>query len=598
MIFVTFVILFVKLSNMIYNYVRGAKMIKLQDYKSQIKKVLTVLSTSANVDAAVFDVNCNLVATTDKYLKLKGTKVHTPPLKEVIATGISVVNNPGNMSSCFGCRFRGHCPSTIEILSSIMFDYQSIGVVSLTSFTKEGQKKIVNNINLYKEMIKELSNIIANFILLKSQDIDYINCNNILELMLNLSTDSFFVVDNTGSMIYCNNSTLNYFPSCLLNQESLEHILPKSIISKISEGKMISDEFVEFSMNNFSISTIPIKTDNKLVSTFIHIKKNNFLIEENLDKPLDCYSNPIDMIKGKSKNITDLKNIIKKISNSSSTVLITGETGTGKELFAKAIHYTSSRASYPFIPINCSSVPESLFESEFFGYEESSFTGAKRGGKTGYFELANKGTIFLDEIGELPYNLQSKLLRVLQERKIIKIGGSSPIDIDVRIIAATNEDIESMIEENKFRKDLYYRLNVIPIKIPPLKERKDDIEMLSLHFLEKYNKILNRQITGFSNDVLSIFKSYDWPGNVRELENIIEYAINMEDGTTIGTQSLPSYFINLIDENKKKSENLLKQSEKEAIIKTLDKYGWDAKGKDAAAKELGISVRTLYRKIN
>lgn len=237
--------------------------------------------------------------------------------------------------------------------------------------------------------------------------------------------------------------------------------------------------------------------------------------------------------------IENIKSQIKKISNSSSSVLITGDTGTGKEVVAKAIHYTSKRANNPFIPINCANIPDSLFESELFGYEEGAFTGAKKGGKLGLFELANGGSIFLDEIGELPIYLQAKLLRVLQENAIQRLGSITNIPVDIRIIAATNQDLESMVNENKFRADLFYRLNVIPIYLPPLNQRLSDIDILSTHFIEKYNRKLMKNINNISKEALELMKSYSWPGNVRELENTIEYAINMEDTEIIHIESLP-----------------------------------------------------------
>ena len=303
-----------------------------------------------------------------------------------------------------------------------------------------------------------------------------------------------------------------------------------------------------------------------------------------------------DIIITKNKIMLSLKKKINKIANSPSSVLITGETGTGKEMFAKSIHNSSSRKHNPFVPINCANIPENLFESELFGYEEGAFTGAKKGGKPGIFEMANGGTILLDEIGELPLFLQAKLLRVLQENTIQRIGSLHSIPVDIRIIAATNRNLEEMLEEGSFREDLYYRLNVIPFYIPPLRERKDDVELLVYYFIKKYNKKLNKNIYSITPEALSVLKSYNWPGNIRELENVVEYSINIEEKNAIQLETLPKKLQNTSIDGQGKN-NTLSNLEIDLIKTTLDKYGWDVKGKEKAATELGISLRTLYRKL-
>ena len=291
-----------------------------------------------------------------------------------------------------------------------------------------------------------------------------------------------------------------------------------------------------------------------------------------------------------------LKENVNKIANSPSSILITGETGTGKELFAKAIHNSSDRKHNPFIPINCANIPENLFESELFGYEEGAFTGAKKGGKPGLFEIANGGTILLDEIGELPLYPQAKLLRVLQDNAIQRLGSLHSTSIDVRIIAATNRNLEEMLEEGSFREDLYYRLNVIPFHIPALKERKEDVALLVYYFIEKYSRKLNKNIYSITPEALSVLTSYYWPGNVRELENVIEYSMNMEEKNTIHLETLPKNLQNIYVNELGKSSSLA-DLEINLIKSTLDKHGWDVKGKEKSAKELGISLRTLYRKL-
>ena len=238
-------------------------------------------------------------------------------------------------------------------------------------------------------------------------------------------------------------------------------------------------------------------------------------------------------------------------ARSNSTVLITGESGTGKEMFAKAIHYASPREDKPFITVNCGAIPENLLESELFGYEKGAFTGASEKGKEGKFELADGGTIFLDEIGDMPLHLQVKILHVLQNMRFDRVGGSKSIIVDVRVIAATNKDLEKLIEEGSFREDLYYRLSVIPLSIPPLRERKDDIKQLMYHFLKKYNSFMNKKIERFSPEVEEIYTNHDWPGNVRELENAVEYGANMAFGNVIGIDEVPARILKKEEETVK-----------------------------------------------
>jgi two-component system, NtrC family, response regulator AtoC len=278
------------------------------------------------------------------------------------------------------------------------------------------------------------------------------------------------------------------------------------------------------------------------------IKENVFLKEE-IEK-----AGGFEKIIGKSEKINDIFKLIKNVAKSDSTVLITGESGTGKELVARAIHNQSDRANKLFVPVNCAAIPENLLESELFGYEKGAFTGAFER-HLGKFEIAHFGTIFLDEIGLLPVAMQAKLLRVLQEHNIDRVGGSEAIKINVRVIAATNSDLKFEVEGKKFRSDLYYRLNVIPIHIPPLRERVDDIPLLMNHFMAKYNKEFGRSVLGFSKDAMEALKAYPWPGNIRELENLIERLVVLTDKEVITNEKLPPE----ISKSKSKLQDIIKE---------------------------------------
>lgn len=298
------------------------------------------------------------------------------------------------------------------------------------------------------------------------------------------------------------------------------------------------------------------------------------------------------------KKSVEIKEFAKRIALTDSNVLITGESGTGKELYASAIHNFSLRKDFPFIPVNCASFEKSLIESELFGYEEGTFTGAKKNGKTGLFQLANGGVLFLDEIGELEYGLQGKLLRVLQEKSIRKIGGSKEIPIDVRLICATNKDLFKLMEEGKFRRDLYYRIAIIPLTIPPLREKKDDIPALANKFISDLSQKYKKDMF-LSQEAIQLLKEYEWCGNIRELKNIIEFTFNMREEKVILKEHLPiKVEENILDSEIIELNEYINKVEKEYINKAIAKYGDSVEGKKKAAKALGISLATFYNKLN
>ncbi|UCF65336.1 MAG: sigma-54-dependent Fis family transcriptional regulator [bacterium] len=352
--------------------------------------------------------------------------------------------------------------------------------------------------------------------------------------------------------------------------------------------------------------TKPIDLDELLIVIKRSIKEQQ-LISENIDlkeKLQQTYR--FKNIIGVSGKMQEIFKKILKVANTEATVLIRGESGTGKELIARAIHYESSRASKNLVEINCASIPETLLESELFGHEKGAFTGAYKS-KKGKFELAHKGTLFLDEIGELPLGVQAKLLRFLQDRIFTRVGGIENIEVDVRLIAATNKNLEQAMERSLFREDLYYRLNVIPITIAPLRERPEDIGPLIDFFIQKYSEKNQRSISGISQDTMNVLMQYKWPGNVRELENTIENAIVMTDSDRIDTTDLPAFLQSQITEesqstvvmpeiggHKESFKDQLVVCEREIIRRALK----DAKGnKTHAARKLGFSIRTLRNKI-
>jgi DNA-binding NtrC family response regulator len=330
---------------------------------------------------------------------------------------------------------------------------------------------------------------------------------------------------------------------------------------------------------------------------FLLIQKaieNKKIKEENIqlkNKIKESYSS-VNVV-GSSTEMRNIMDIIRRVSSTTASVLIAGESGTGKELIANIIHYNSSRSNGPFIKVNCAAFAEGVLESEIFGHEKGAFTGAIST-KKGRFELAHGGTLFMDEVGDLPLGVQVKLLRFLQEHTFERVGGNKTHLVDVRIISATNRNIESMLKEGSFREDLYYRLKVITIEVPPLRKRKGDIEELTRFFLKKFSEIHNRHITGISDETMATIKSYDWPGNVRELMSFVESCVVLTRNNYITNDDIPEYLFSIHNNNQPNAVGVLEENERQIIIDTLKSTRGN---KVEAAKILGIGLRTLYRKL-
>ncbi|HMK61051.1 MAG TPA: sigma-54 dependent transcriptional regulator [Dissulfurispiraceae bacterium] len=344
----------------------------------------------------------------------------------------------------------------------------------------------------------------------------------------------------------------------------------------------------------FNYISKPVNPDELLTVMREAVSKHSLVMENiSLKSQLKDRYNFKNII-GKSDVMLELFSLIETVAASSSNVLVTGESGTGKELVAKAIHYESPRAAKAFVPIDCTALPEYLLESELFGHERGAFTGAHER-KTGQIEYADGGTVFLDEIGELPLTVQKKFLRFLQEREFLRVGGSSRIKVDVRIISATNRNLDEDIKKGNFREDLFFRLNVVRVSIPPLRERKEDIPILAAHFLSKCATVNAKTISSIDSDVIEAFMRYDWPGNVRELENTIERAVVLCPSPSITMPFLPRAIRDLMATRVAFSEGLtLIETEKRLIMRALEKTSWN---QTKAAEALGISRKQLRTKM-
>lgn len=441
---------------------------------------------------------------------------------------------------------------------------------------------------------------------------------NWVKVILDSLYDGVLIVDRDGIVQYVNPSYTRITKVVYeeIVNKHLEEVRPGARLTwVIQSGKKLLGIPRKVNDIEYLVNMVPIFDGENIIGgisilneiTDIYklteeLNKSNTIIK-NLEKQMQSMGRAkysFDDLICHDKNSMETKKMAKRIANKDVNVLVTGDSGTGKELYANSIHNASNRGNGPFIAVNCATFDSNLLESELFGYEEGSFTGAKKGGKIGLFELANGGTLFLDEISEMNYALQAKLLRVLQERSIRPIGGLKEISIDVRIIAATNKNLENMITENLFRKDLYYRIAVFPISVLPLRERRDDIFPLIDHFMNETSTKIKRSIK-ISDEALNILYYYDWPGNIRELKNTIEFAANMTDDYTIKPEHLPKI---IQTEGIKKNivkiktlEEVVREAEIHEIKKLLLLFGDTVEGKKQTAEVLGISLATLYNKL-
>ena len=434
-----------------------------------------------------------------------------------------------------------------------------------------------------------------------------------------VSLGEILILDREGRMVYISEA---YARNMGVSMEEavgrhITEIVPDSKLPQVLKtGEATLGELYYRNGNAFWVNRIPLLENGEVVGVVAQSTLTSDLESENLKRRLDgmvrelnyykekykqlsTAHGDLDTIVSKSPVMESLKDDLRMVSGTRSTVLITGESGTGKELFAGALHNLSPRRDKPFVRLNCAAIPDTLLESELFGYQEGAFTGALRGGKMGDFEAANGGSIFLDEVDSLSPNMQAKLLRVLQEREIKKVGSTKSIPIDVRFIFATNKDLYQMMKDGEFREDFYYRINVIHLRLPPLRERTEDTLPLAESFLRKFNRELGRNITGFSPEAALALQQYQWPGNIRELENCIERAFNYSTGTSINTSCLnlpttetdpPQAEIGATWTLKQVRE----QSEKTAIRRRLKIFNGN---KNETAERLGIDRSILYDKI-
>jgi len=438
------------------------------------------------------------------------------------------------------------------------------------------------------------------------------------ETILDSIRNGIMITDRRGRIIFFSKTYgefLGIQPEKVLGKNCTEvientrmHIVAETGVPEINDAQSIRGQ-------EMVVQRIPIRIDGQGLFVFGQVMFKDVRDVHTLSSRLNLLESKVEFyereltdlrsskytlqhIVGNSRSILELKQLATRAAEIDAPVLITGESGTGKELFAHAIHYASKRRLYPFIRLNCSAIPKELLEAELFGYEPGAFTGASNKGKAGKFELAHGGSIFLDEIGDLPMEMQPKLLRILEEKEFEHLGGNRLIKSNFRLIAATHESLEDLVERGRFRKDLFYRLNVIPISILPLRERMEDFPLIAESLMKKLSREHGTKMASFSPAVMQIFKSYSWPGNVRELSNILERILFTLDGDQTQVRHLPLFMQDLGRESSKQDKAMLKRlrddMEREALLQTIRVSNFN---KNQAARLLGIHRTSLYKKM-
>ncbi|MGB3367855.1 MAG: sigma 54-interacting transcriptional regulator [Acidaminobacteraceae bacterium] len=597
--------------------------INLENICENLESIAVAIGSALNVDVTIMDSNLTRLVGTGRYRKEIGCTIDDRSVfSAVLNTGMPIViANPRENSACDQCKDREKCVEYAQACCPIIHEGNVVGIIGLIAFDENTRDQIVQNEGNLIKFLKKMADLIALNLIEQKQNILLNKKSQELQIIINAMDHSIISLDKNHKIINCNiNAEKNLKVGIGMSINELNNFDIRKIekhFGKIKDTYAINYEYNDdgkFVRYVFDVK--PVVFEGKVSELVLIFTKVNALINVVNDAIKSKSISSFEEIIGESKEICKTIEIAKKSAQSSSTVLILGESGTGKELFARAIHSYSSRAKQPFVAINCAAIPENLLESELFGYEEGTFTGAIKGGKLGKFELANKGTIFLDELGDMQLHIQSKLLRVLQEKEVERLGSKYPISVDIRVIAATNKNIEEMVKNGEFREDLFYRLNVIPLYIPSLIERSGDIEILTKHFIKKYNKKLSKEIKNADISVINLFNEYKWKGNIRELENTIEYCVNMCVNDIISISDLPIRFSEFVKKSKKntasqvvsykqKEENEklilltnLKELENREIRKAINLYGREKDGINRIVKELGVSRATLYRKLN
>ncbi|NPV71428.1 MAG: sigma 54-interacting transcriptional regulator [Firmicutes bacterium] len=592
-----------------------SNLLATQPMKSFLQEVAVSVSTILDLDVTIVDASLVRVAGTGAYSSVVDEQL---PLLcsfgSVLRSGAPcLVSRPREDPACSTCDKHDRCRETCHLAFPLSLEDQPVGVLSLVAFTEEQRQRIVHRQVEYSSFLHHIARLVAMSLRSEVTSRKLAEERDRLNGIVDAIAEGIIAVDDMGIVVCCNRvayEALGFDNQCVVSKPLADFIPEAPVLGILKSGTAhVNREVIlpgrSRRLRHISTGT-PLFSQGKVVGAVALLRtaeEAHRMVYEISERQPD---RAIDHILGNDPRLQEAKKMALVAAAGNATVLLAGESGTGKELFARAIHYHSPRSDGPFVAVNCAALPEDLLESELFGYEEGAFTGAKRGGKPGKFELAAGGTIFLDEVADCSLRLQAELLRALDRREIQRIGGTCTVYVDVRVVAATNRDLETMVRQGEFREDLYYRLSVIPIHIPPLRQRKGDIGLLLDAMLQRYSRGMNHLETQISPSVRKLLCEYSWPGNVRELENTVQYMLHACTGTVIEPAHLPPRI------RKKSSHSPMGVSldpasgsllmpadewEKEAIAEGLRRYGNAPNAKELLARELGMSRSSIYRKI-
>lgn len=575
----------------------------LMQIQPTIQRFARMLASVLQLEVEIVDENLCRVAGTGAYGKFLGRQLsgNSRLLRHVLETKTEKVVTQSRFDPlCEGCDSKENCREKAFLGTPVILQDRCVGVISLIAVTHEQQEHISDNLREFSDYVRHISTIFVSKLLEDQGPGD--NISKIFATMIDNMDQGVLVVDDDNRVQFVNQTalkTLGVVQNNIIGKPI--RFRPLTFESNFTHGHM--QHIVSWDdKSELIIGQLHNIQGRQLFLMAFHQSHISFSVANAPDEP------HIEQLVGECRVMRQLKRLISRIAPSPSSVMVVGESGTGKEVVARAIHKLSGRRNKPFIAINCAAIPEQLLESELFGYVKGAFTGASANGKTGLIQAANTGTLFLDEIGDMPLMLQAKLLRAIEAREILPIGASSPIQVDIRIISATNQNLAQFIAEGKFREDLFYRLNVIPITLPPLRERQEDIELLVHYFLHLHTRRLGSVYPGIAPDVVEILRKHRWPGNLRELSNLMEYLVNVvPSGEVIDSTLLPPNLLNngtteQSDVTEVSEAHLalddaggtaLEEMEKQMIREALSRHN----SKKQVADELGIGIATLYRKI-
>lgn len=572
----------------------------LKSIKTELQHMIEAMYAVTGIDITIVDENMERVVGTSHLREIIGKKA---PLNSVfhkclISGEQYFLENPTTDPVCNECSNIGDCKELVELCLPIRFKGKIIGVLGMCAYDEKAKLNLILNQDSYIKYENQLSSIVSTVLSEK----------NFGEMLEYRSTELLTLINslNEGIIILNNDKTIVTTNKYICERIGLDRdrlpqiweLIPSKIYEKLIE-KNFNGEVGPIKINEFEviINASPIFIKNRqegIILVFSDFDKmRESVAKSNRKKDLITFED----IVGESEAIQYARRQAIQVAERDASVLIMGETGTGKEVFARAIHSASPRKRDVFMAINCGAIPENLIESELFGYEKGSFTGASSAGKLGKFEVTKDGTLFLDEIGDLPLSMQVKLLRALEEKEITRVGGHDTIKVNPRIISASHKNLRNMILEGAFREDLFYRLNIVPIYIPPLRDRGYDVIILSRFFLKHFAEVYNKDIAGFTAKCEKLLLSYSYPGNIRELRNLIEYAAIFEENSLIGTENINKKLGTGVQLEHKKLADKIKAYEKSIIENELKRFGDSVDAKREVARQLGISVATLYRKL-